>query len=211
MSARRKPGANSGFTLLEVMVAVAILALALTAIFSSEVGALRVGNRARRTNVATSLARCKMAEIEEQIANEGLPAIDDRGHDECCEDAEVDGYECDWTIDRIVLPEPSLDEPMEDGEESEDEPSAAGTTPDQLLSGGGDMDGLTQMAITMAYPVLKPTIEEQVRRATVVVRWNEGSREMSFDVAQYVIGPAAPAAPEEGEAGAPVGSGGETP
>jgi general secretion pathway protein I len=36
-----------GFTLLEVMIAVAILGLSLTAIFSSEVGAANVAARAR--------------------------------------------------------------------------------------------------------------------------------------------------------------------
>lgn len=195
MSAR----ARSGFTLLEVMVAVAILALALTAIFSSEVGALRVGNRARRTNVATLLARCKMAEIEEQVDNEGLPAIDDRGADECCEGAEVEGYSCEWSIERVVLPEANL----EGSAEGEEAGGAAplGASSDAMLSGGADMDGITQMAMAMAYPALKPTIEEQVRRASVVVRWSEGSREMSFDVVQYLVGPAGQAAPDEEDTG----------
>jgi len=53
-----------GFTLLEVMIAVAILGLSLTAIFSSEVGAANIAARARRQNVAATLARCKMGEIE---------------------------------------------------------------------------------------------------------------------------------------------------
>ncbi len=208
---------RSGFTLLEVMVAIAILALALTAIFSSEVGALRVGNRARRTNVATLLARCKMAEIEEQIANEGLPAIDDRGSDECCEDAEVEGYSCDWALERVVLPEANLDDSSGEGEEEGEAAPAApvGASSEDLLSGGADVDGITQMAFSMAYPTLKPAIEEQVRRASVVVRWNEGSREMSFDVVQYVVGPAGDAAAdEEGTpqtGGAAGGTGGGTP
>ena len=60
-----------GFTLLEVMIAVAILGLSLTAIFSSEVGAANVAQRARRQNIAATLARCKMGEIDEVIAIEG--------------------------------------------------------------------------------------------------------------------------------------------
>src|SRR5690606_3853502 len=74
--ARRRPGPRAlggpglmrrrvlgGFTLLEVMVAVAILALSLVAIFSSEGGAIRAGARARQMSAATLLARCKMAEV----------------------------------------------------------------------------------------------------------------------------------------------------
>jgi prepilin-type N-terminal cleavage/methylation domain-containing protein len=76
-----------GFTLLEVMIAVAILGLSLTAIFSSEVGAANVAARARRQNVAATLARCKMGEIEEVIAIEGLPALEKKDTDSCCEHA----------------------------------------------------------------------------------------------------------------------------
>src|SRR5690606_17729465 len=141
-----------GFTLLEVMVAVAILAIALTAILSSEVGAMRVANRARRTNVATLLARCKMAEVEEQVAREGLPAIDDHGEDECCEDAEVEGYTCAWTIDRIVPPELGASSELDlDGEsEGEDEAEPPPPSSEEMLAGGGDIDGITQMAMSMA-------------------------------------------------------------
>ncbi|MBC7171310.1 MAG: prepilin-type N-terminal cleavage/methylation domain-containing protein [Polyangiaceae bacterium] len=188
---------ESGFTLLEVMVAVAILALALTAIFSSEVGALRVGNRARRTNIATLLARCKMAEIEEEIANKGLPAVDDRGSDQCCDDAEVDGYTCDWSVDRIVLPESGLGG---DGE-ALPPPDMSGSS-EAMLEGGASIDGITQMAMSMAFPTLKPALEEQVRRANVVVKWSEGNREMSFDVVQYIVGEVA-VVEEDAEGAAP--------
>ena len=94
-----------GFTLLEVMIAVAILGLSLTAIFSSEVGAANLAARARRQNVAATLARCKMGEIEQIIAIEGLPAIEKKDTDNCCEHAPVEGFECDWLVERIILPE----------------------------------------------------------------------------------------------------------
>jgi general secretion pathway protein I len=188
---------QSGFTLLEVMVAVAILAIALTAIFSSQVGALRIGNRARRTNVATILARCKMAELEEQVANQGLPAIDDHGEDECCEDAEVEGYSCTWSLERIVLPELGLGDEIGEEEGLDVSGAAGAASPEDMMSGGADMDGITQMAMSLAYPTLKPTLEEQVRRASVVVQWNEGSREMSFDVLQYIVGTEAAIVEEE--------------
>jgi general secretion pathway protein I len=199
MNARRASRrVRQGFTLLEVMVAVAILAVALTAILSSEVGALRIGNRARRTNIATLLARCKMAEVEEQVANEGLPAIDDGGEDECCEDAEVEGYSCEWALDRIVLPEMGgtgglPGQEGANGDLAGDEAAAADAPTDPLsqaqsMMSGGGMDGITQMAMQIAYPTLKPALEESVRRATVTVRWKEGKRDMSFDVVQYLVG-----------------------
>ena len=43
------------------------------------------------------------------------------------------------------------------------------------------------MALELGYPILKPFLEEQVRRATVTVRWKEGPREIGFDVVQYLV------------------------
>lgn len=191
---------HAGFTLLEVMVAVAILALSLTAIFSSQVGAMRTAARSRHVNTASLLARCKMGELEEQFANEGLPAVEDNGRDECCEGAEMTGYRCEWSVVRVVLPGTTDDEGGEDDDasglpgmgDSEGPALAMG----DFLGGGTDTSGLAEMAIGLAYPVLKPHIEEQVRRVTVEVFWPEGETERSFDVVQYVVGEQPPAAPE---------------
>ncbi len=204
------------FTLLEVMVAVTILGIALTAIFSSEAAAIRVSGRARFLTTATLLARCKMGEVEEQVMRTGLPAVSANGTDECCEEGEVDGFECEWEIMRIVLPDGPIGGGGGGGSGRDDDehgrsgnpiagllggggsstPSSTSGLPpgapsvDQLMSGammsgGGDMVG--QMALQFVFPILKPQLEEQVRRARVTVRWHEGDREQSFDVSQYLV------------------------
>ncbi|MCU0676634.1 MAG: prepilin-type N-terminal cleavage/methylation domain-containing protein [Myxococcota bacterium] len=201
MSARRRLATTSGFTLMEVMVAVGILALGLTAIFSSQGQAIKVGTRAQHMNIAALMARCKMSELEEQVLKEGLPAIDDSGRDGCCEGAELEGFECEWRLDRVVLPDDALTEEGLEGEEGEggegagptgilsDESAQTGAI-DSMLGGGGGLgggDGFAEMAIGIAFPVLKPAIEEQVRRASVVVRWREGTSTREFDVVQYLV------------------------
>jgi general secretion pathway protein I len=190
------------FTLLEVMVAVAILAIALTAIFASEAGAIRVATRARFTTTATLLARCKMAEIEEQTMRDGLPAVSAAGVDECCEEGEVEGFECEWEISRIVLPDQAALGDEEGGGDALAGLAGAGgeggEAPDVaslmggMMGGGGDM--MSELALTYAFPVIKPQLEEQVRRARVTVRWHEGEREQSFDVVQYLVAEQLPAA-----------------
>ncbi|HJK95366.1 MAG TPA: type II secretion system protein [Polyangiaceae bacterium LLY-WYZ-15_(1-7)] len=213
---QRRGGA---FTLLEVMVAIGILGLGLVSIFSSEVQSMKVGQRAQQMNVASLLARCKMGEIEEQVARDGLPAIDDQGVDGCCEDAEVEGFECEWSIERIVLPDDTGAYSEElGGEEGEGgspldsvlgDESAQVNTLDGLLSGDtgglggmggmgmGGGDGLTSFAIGLAFPVLKPSIEEQVRRATVRVKYGPDG-ERGFDVVQYLVAEQPPRV-EEGQ------------
>jgi len=183
-----------GFTLLEVMIAVAILGLSLTAIFSSEVGAANIAARARRQNVAVTLARCKMGEIEQIIAIEGLPAIEKKDTDSCCEHAPVEGFECEWLVERIILPELGAQGDEDDSSKDAanrrvtaayDELNSQSGTPQQIIAGnGGNLAGL---ALQLGYPILKPFLEEQVRRATVSVRWKEGPKERGFDVIQYLV------------------------
>jgi general secretion pathway protein I len=196
----------SGFTLLEVMVAVAILGITLVSIFSSEAGAIRMAGRARLLTTATLLARCKMGELEEEFMRTGLPAVSSRGADECCEGGEVEGFDCEWEVSRVVIPDQM---PLGEGDEEEggaggvlggllgggaDAPAGgappAPPNPAELLSGslmagGGNM--ISQLAMQFVLPTLKPIIEEQIRRATVTVRWHEGEGTQEFDVVQYVV------------------------
>jgi len=199
----------AGFSLMEVMVAMAILGVGLTAIFASEAGAMKVSHRSRQLSTATMLARCKMGEIEQEVADEGFPAVELTGDDGCCEDAEIDNYRCEWSVERIVLPEPGLEEDALGEGEGEEEGSGGGPLdgfgPDSSMqdvlegagSGGGDM--MAEMALSYAYPILKPALEEQVRRAMVTVKWKNwrgSEREHSFEVVQYLVAEQPPPAPE---------------
>jgi general secretion pathway protein I len=53
-----------GFTLLEVMVALSIIAIALTAVFGSQSQSLMLANEARFSTTAALLAQMKMAELD---------------------------------------------------------------------------------------------------------------------------------------------------
>lgn len=198
---------QSGFSLLEVIIAIAILALGFTALFAAQTQAAQTAYVARGTATAAMLARCKMGEIEEEITRNGLPAIDDQGRGECCEGTDIAGYECEWKIERVVLPDDFGDEGglLGDGEEESAGPDIGALAADQdaqnvalngMLNGGGGGGGgggLAEMAISIAYPVLKPSIEEQVRRATVTISWSEGQRSPSFEVVQYLVAEQPPA------------------
>ena len=189
-----------GFTLLEVMVAIAILTLGLTALFAGQGVSIKVAHSARKTTVASLLARCKMGEIEERVAEEGMPAIELGETDGCCEGGEIEGFECEWKVERLVLPEMGLDEDLEVGEDGEGVAGGGGIdlagldlsgggsgAIEQMMGGGGEGDAMAEMAMGYAYPILRPAIEEAVRRATVTVRWHEGERPYSFDVVQYLV------------------------
>jgi general secretion pathway protein I len=97
-----------GFTLLEVLVAVAILGLGLTAILSAQAGSFASAAHARNISVATGLLRCKMSEVEEHLYREGFQDTDETGSGPCCETDEVPNMRCTWHADRPLFPDSKL-------------------------------------------------------------------------------------------------------
>src|SRR5688572_21459536 len=80
-------GLDRGFTLLEVLVAVAILGLGLTAILSAQTGLFASSSYAERVSFATGLARCKLSEIEIKLEKERSFSLTDiRDEGPCCAD-----------------------------------------------------------------------------------------------------------------------------
>jgi general secretion pathway protein I len=59
--------AARGFTLLEVMMAIAILGLGLSVLLGAQTGLFASATRAEHISVATGLARCRMSEIELEL------------------------------------------------------------------------------------------------------------------------------------------------
>lgn len=94
---------SRGFTLLEVMVAVAILGLGLTVILSSQAGLFSSASRGEHLTVASNMLRCKMSEIELELAQKGFQLTDENDEGDCCDD-ESEGYTCSWKIERVELP-----------------------------------------------------------------------------------------------------------
>jgi general secretion pathway protein I len=174
------PRGQSGFTLLEVMVAIAILSISLVVLLSIVTNNIRATNHAKMTTAATLLARTKMVDIEDQIL--------DQGFSETTETAagtfkELGYPQFDWatTIERIDLPadmgQQARDKSTQDTMDAKD--------PMSMVTGlmGGMMSSFIE-------PV-RIGLQESVRKVTVKVIWDEhGRRNQSFEVVQYLTDPA---------------------
>lgn len=207
-----KPASSRGFTLLEVLVAIAILGLGLTAILGAQVGLFSNATRAEKLTVASNLARCQMEEVEHEILREGFPTFDEKDEGNCCDDAaeSVEGYRCLTQIERVVLPDPSsvLDEDA--GAPSDDNMGPLGVltklqqnqlTPgsssdpsslqeiSQAIGENASTEGMGPLVMGMAYPTLKPMLEASIRRLTVTVEWSEGVRTRDLKVTQFLAYP----------------------
>jgi general secretion pathway protein I len=203
----------AGFTLLEVLVAIAILGLGLTVILSSQVGLFAGVNHTRNISFAANLLRCRMAEVELELLKEGYPVIDQHEEGPCCEDDPDPNFHCTWKVEVIELPEPTLtseDDPLGalagDGEgmgplgtlmqlqqsAASGEVAAQGMdSMSEMFSEGlsGGVQGIAAMAMTLVYPQLKPMLEASIRKVTVSVGWKEGRKERDLTVVQYVASP----------------------
>lgn len=89
----------SGFTLLEVMVAMAIIAIALTAVLGSQSQSLSLASEAKFSTTAAFLAQSKMAEIEAEKPEDLTSDSGDFGED-------FPGYRWDLTVNDVTLDEP---------------------------------------------------------------------------------------------------------
>jgi general secretion pathway protein I len=95
-----------GFSLLEVMFAVALFGAVVTFILSAQGGLIASNKRAASMSHAVELARCRMSELEEKELKLGFPEIEEKDTSTiCCDDQEVEGYSCDWQVERVKLPE----------------------------------------------------------------------------------------------------------
>jgi general secretion pathway protein I len=102
---RRRSRFSGGFSLLEVMVAIAILGLVLTVILSAQ-GGLAASNRsAANMGQAVVLGRCKMSELEEKMLKLGYPELDALDQAvPCCEEEKNEVFTCDTRIEKIEMP-----------------------------------------------------------------------------------------------------------
>jgi general secretion pathway protein I len=95
-----------GFTLLEVLVAISILGLGLTAILSAQTGLFSSSSYAEHISVSTTLLRCRMSELELKLQKEGYPLTDVKDEGVCCADEPYPGYRCKWKTEKVELPLP---------------------------------------------------------------------------------------------------------
>lgn len=204
-----------GFSLLEVMVAIAILGLTLTVILSAQ-GGLAASNRsAANMGQASAMARCKMTEIEENLLKLGYPLLDQIDTEvACCDGEKSEVFTCDVKVEKIELPNFQSGNSLGDGgalvgpgaSASPLGTNAAGgpgldlnvdgglqalgtQVAGQFGAGGSGAQGLVSMVMGIVYPAMKPMYEASIRRVSVTVRWKEGPNARELPIVQYLTRP----------------------
>lgn len=184
-----------GFTIMEVMVAVMIFAVAIVSLFGAQFTAISTSRFARYTTAAIELARCKMSELELEIQiNNGFEEGDVSSSGSCCEllDGEtmVGDFQCRWQVEVVEMPDVTslLMGGGGDGTDSEGGGGLLGDLGMDLGEGeeGGD-EGLGMVA-SLA-PMLGDMLKQAIRRVTVTVEWEQGSTRKEFVLQQFLVHP----------------------
>lgn len=205
LRSRRRHGGRRGFTLLEAVVALAILGLSLMAIFDLNAGAVSMHAYTKKLTVATLLARSKMIDLEQELYDKGFQADDD----EQSGDFSAEGFTTFKWRAKILAPRTTgvstdkllaavFNVPL-DGAGGDDGLSAiasmfgggGGAGPPGLPPGaqagesamGGMLGGLAQTQMTQ----FLDQISKSVREVHLTVTWREGKNVETVDVVTHVV------------------------
>jgi general secretion pathway protein I len=173
---------SRGFTLLEVMISLAILAVALVALSDLNGSAVQMHAYGRRATTATLLVQSKMLDLEDLLQKEGPRDFDDERHGTF--EGEAPGYS--WRAE-ILRPDVKLDETallgmLGMGPSSKGGSSADGGTASPLATAGpfaGLMQGQAKTFIE--------TLKKSVRELRVTVVWMDGKAERSVSASQQIV------------------------
>jgi len=154
-----------GFTLLEVLVAVAILSISLTSLLGSQMASLRATDQARQISSVAFLAEYQLIEIEWELKQDGW-GLDDQIFEGDFADQEWPDVHYICVVDLIEMP---------DYNELVESKDAADTDGDDNL-GVQDAGDAAFGALGMVWPIIKEAIEASIRKSWCTVRWNYDSR-----------------------------------
>jgi general secretion pathway protein I len=184
MSDARARSSEAGFSLLEVMVAIAILAISLTVVIRITSMNVRAAAHARLITTATFLARGKLAAMEDDIITLGFTDSDQ----EDAGDFGDEGFaKVRWSslVERVELPTDIASKAQEQATTKTQE-AQTGPSANPMAAMTGMLGGFMS---TLIEPV-RVGLQESVRRVTVKVMWDElGREEQAFEVVTYMTDP----------------------
>lgn len=200
-----------GFTLLEVMIALALLGLGMVVLIKSAAGNIFSTEDARMMGIATDLARGKMYDIEEILLKDGFTDTSQSQEDEKCFEDEGWPTICySYKVEESQLPSYDQLQAMTEkqAEEALAEGSALGSDAAAAMesSGLGNMLGMAgafgggkqdidaaqgASLIQSQYAMFQEILKVSIRKVTLTVKWKVLGRDRDMKVVAFFTDPAA--------------------
>lgn len=189
---------QGGFTLLEMMIAMAILAGALTWLVEGMTRNIRAENHAKMITTATFLARGKMIDFEDDLRDKGFGEFD-KEQTGTFDDKGFSRFSWKVIVDKVELPNAEqmqtvLSKAQQAKQEaqgqatSDNQPqtpfSMLGGTNGQTSAGGSPLSAGAGM-LGSQFGLIKGVLEQGIRRVTVEVSWAEAKQPEKVSVVAY--------------------------
>jgi general secretion pathway protein I len=192
-----RPRLRRGFSLLEVMVALAVLALALTAVSDVVGGALRNHVRARQLEVATMLARGQLAETEAKYLEEGFRdfdqsesgTFDEQGHPEVTWKLETLKPQLELGPDAVLKALTGIEGGVAGllGLDAKGQGPGSGAAGPITSLGGSPLAGAAVAMIQQQLTGLGEKLKAGVREVRLTVGWKDGKATESFTLVTHLV------------------------
>jgi len=170
----------AGFSLLEVMVALAILTVGMTSLLQVQARSAQLALDAKDLSIATMLARAKLYDCQHDLLQKGFAVGDYESEGNFDDEGQPKFY---WECHGY-----KPDMPTGDG--IGDMSSATG----MLGGAGGGADGAPNPAMDASMGMIAPVLQQMasvlgdsIRELTVIVRWGEGDARQELRVVTHVI------------------------
>jgi general secretion pathway protein I len=194
MTGRRH--SEGGFTLVETMIALAILAIGLGMLLRSTASNIFAAQRAQMMTAAVNLARGKMYDIEETLQVDGFQEMDQTEEGTFSEEGWA---QIAWKSEvvKIELPDMNTLQGMsgQGGEESATgAPAAPGGMLGGMMGGVGGTDPNSAAGLGMMgsyYTIFADILKEAIRKVTLTVSFDIGGSHESIVVTCYFTDPKA--------------------
>ncbi len=186
---------QEGFTLLEIMIAVAILSIGLLAIYTSQGNSLRASGNAEHVQVAAILAQKLMTEknleIEKDLLKGKLP--EDKTEESGEFEKPFEQYRWEYSVRKVEIPlsgdgggenpSPQTDQGAAGSEASKDRETSERRENAAAAEGNVQAPASAQRSIAQ---IVTKKISESVREVTVKVLWEELGEEQSIKVTTHI-------------------------
>jgi general secretion pathway protein I len=190
---KRRSAHTRGFSLLEIMIAVAILSGALTWIVVGVSRSIKAENHAKLMTTATFLAREKMVDVEDELYEKGFGefekelsgGFDDKGF-----------ARFGWRaiVDKVELPSQEQMQTVLSNAKTAKENLAGGANPGATAQATSAADSSNPMsagasALGSQFGIIKQVLEQAIRRVTIRVTWVEGRTTQQVELVAYYSDP----------------------